>query len=243
MLNLLPSSTALRRRTYFSLLVQREVSKRKHTPALAPAARVPSLCNVLGAVADTPSLAWPQLSRPSWAALPCARRTAQRQRRGPQRQKPQQLHARSSALPLPLNPLCLAPSSAASAVGEPDTKSGSVAAAPGMARLQRPRAREQRRLPAPRQRRRMRGVGRVFSWVLLFARAKRSTSGAEGRTKPRLDREKGPAENRPAKNSKATAGYGAIAPNPPYGWAPAVWFRPVAEAPPLHAAVRRMARS
>ncbi|SEP93921.1 hypothetical protein SAMN04488038_102278 [Solimonas aquatica] len=83
------------------MLVQREVTKRKHTPAPAPAARVPELCNVLGAVADTPSMAWLQLSCPSWAALPCARRTAQRQRRGPQSQKPQQLRARSSALLLP----------------------------------------------------------------------------------------------------------------------------------------------
>ncbi|SEQ60250.1 hypothetical protein SAMN04488038_108125 [Solimonas aquatica] len=143
-LDLLPHSSALRRTTHFSLLVQREVSKRKHTPALAPASPVPSLCNVLGAVAHRPSMACTQLSRTSCSALPCARRTAQRQRRGPQHQKQQQLRARSVAAlccAVAFNPLCLAPSSVASAVGEPNRKFGSVAAAPWMARLQRPRAR------------------------------------------------------------------------------------------------------
>ncbi|SEQ13794.1 hypothetical protein SAMN04488038_10469 [Solimonas aquatica] len=92
--------------------------------------------------------------------------------------------------------------------GEPLGKGGSVAATPGMACPQRPRARctaQAPAKPAPEP-------GCAFSCLLLFAQAKRaeatyggaSAAAAGGRRKKAIDR-----EINPTTTSKALAGYGA----------------------------------
>ncbi|SEQ95867.1 hypothetical protein SAMN04488038_1135 [Solimonas aquatica] len=154
-------------------------------------------------------LAWLQLSRTSMSGSPLRSPHSSAPETGTPKSKATATAASSDkrrcAAAFDLPPLCLAPSSAASAVGESNRKFDSVAAAPWMARLQRPRAREQRRLPAPRQRRRMRGVGCAFFWLLFFAQAKKSSSGADRRTKPRRNRAPYTATNSKAQRPMALA--------------------------------------
>jgi len=87
------------------------------------------------------------LNLPSWQVFPCARRSTRRQLGAPE-SKAKARHQRRFAVAFDFGAPCVAPSSAASAVGEPKRTFGSGIHRPWMACVCRPRAREQRRHPS-----------------------------------------------------------------------------------------------